>query len=392
MKYFRSLDRRKVEAILIVLSGVFLALLLRYVLRGYVSYDYTFFIGGWYRQIKKLGFQSFGLGFSNYTPLYLYLLWGASLLFRRLSGVTAVKLPSIAFDFVGAWLMSCLVRLKYPQGPVPILAFFAVLFAPTVFVNSSLWGQSDIIFTTLLLAFLYFVLVDRPAPAMLMFGLAFATKFQTIFLAPFLLALLLRRVIPWRWLLLVPLVYLVTLVPALLAGRPLVELFTVYFGQVDLYKELTLNAPNLYTWLSDTYTAQLYPGGLVLAIAAGFAYAVAVYKSRATLTPGLLIELALISAILVPYFLPKMHERYFYLADVLAILFAFYFPRYFLVPILMNLISFYAYTIYLFGREPVPLPLLAILLLGLLVFLCWDALRKLYDLTPQPPSPYEKGE
>src|SRR5512144_3248768 len=110
MKFFRSksstnLDRQKVETALLILIGVFLALLLRYVLRGYVSYDYTFFIGDWYRQIKRQGFASFGANFSNYTPFYIYLLWVVSLVFRRLSGVTAVKLPSIAFDFAGAWIM-----------------------------------------------------------------------------------------------------------------------------------------------------------------------------------------------------------------------------------------------------------------------------------------------
>jgi Gpi18-like mannosyltransferase len=385
----RSLPRAQVETVVIVAVGILLALALRYALRGYVSYDYTFFMGTWYKEIKRNGFSAFASSFANYTPAYLYLLFAVSLVFRRLSGVTAVKLPSIAFDFIGAWAASAIVRLQYNKGPAPLLAFFAVLFAPTIFINSSLWGQSDIIYTTFLLGFLYFVLVRRPALAMVCFSISFAFKFQTIFVAPLLLALLLRRAIPWWQLVFIPAVYLVTIFPAVLAGRPLVELLTVYIGQADLYRELTLAAPNPYNWMSDTYYNQLYPAGLVLGAAAGFAYAVAVYKSRAPLTPALVIELALVSAILMPYVLPKMHERYFFPADVLAILFAFFIPRRFWVALAMSMISFFSYTVYLFGRDVIPQPLLAILLGGLLVFLVWDTLGRLYfhsaDLTQAVP-------
>jgi hypothetical protein len=44
-----------------------------------------------------------------------------------------------------------------------------------------------------------------------------------------------------------------------------------------------------------------------------------------------------------------MHERYFYPADVLAIVYAFYFPKYFYVPIVVIICSFLSYLPYLFG-------------------------------------------
>ena len=79
-----------------------------------------------------------------------------------------------------------------------------------------------------------------------------------------------------------------------------------------------------------------------------------------------------------PYILPKMHDRYFFPADVLSIVFAFYWPRYWYVPIVMGTTSLLAYAKFLLGGvEIVPLswlpvaPLAFIAVLGrefLLIF------------------------
>jgi hypothetical protein len=42
--------------------------------------------------------------------------------------------------------------------------------------------------------------------------------------------------------------------------------------------------------------------------------------------PQTILLCALVSAAFMPFFLPKMHDRYFYVAEVLAFLGAFYFP------------------------------------------------------------------
>jgi Gpi18-like mannosyltransferase len=95
----------------------------------------------------------------------------------------------------------------------------------------------------------------------------------------------------------------------------------------------------------------------------------AIYKSAAKLTPELLVELALVSAIVVPFCLPRMHERYFFLADVLSILAAFLIPALFYAPVVMITVSFFAYQPTLFGAEPLPMGLLALAVLLLLIAL-----------------------
>jgi Gpi18-like mannosyltransferase len=86
----------------------------------------------------------------------------------------------------------------------------------------------------------------------------------------------------------------------------------------------------------------------------------------------------MLSLLLVPFFLPKMHERYFYPADVLSVAYAFFFPEQFFIPIGMILISLFAYQPFLFGRIVVPVEILAVGILVLLMFVTRNAVGGLY--------------
>ena len=82
----------------------------------------------------------------------------------------------------------------------------------------------------------------------------------------------------------------------------------------------------------------------------------------------MIILLALTSVLLLPFTLPKMHERYFFPADVISILFAFYYPELFYVPLIIISTSTFTYISYLYQMEIIPLPILAIFMLaGLLI-------------------------
>ena len=69
----------------------------------------------------------------------------------------------------------------------------------------------------------------------------------------------------------------------------------------------------------------------------------------------------------VPFLLPEMHERYFYLADVLAILAAFHVRRFWPVAVVVNLCSVLSYAPFLWNRSVVALPLVAFAEIGFAV-------------------------
>ncbi len=149
-----------------------------------------------------------------------------------------------------------------------------------------------------------------------------------------------------------------------------------------------MSAPNFYQWFpaDEALLSLLTPAALMFAVAAVFLLIVVTYKIRVPITGGSLIELGLVSALLLPYFLPRMHERYFFVADVLSIVFAFYYPRFFFVPIGIGLISFFAYVPFLFEFAIIPLPTLALAELAMLVVVTahfvWSLLQQQQALQP----------
>lgn len=366
------------ENLIILIIGITLALLLRLSLWKFATGDFFGWLGPWYDFIQENGFKAFKYDFSNYAPLYLYLMFVATLVFSWLPKLLAIKLISIIFDFICALFVYKIVRLKYPSSTPALFAYLVALFAPTLVLNSSVLGQADIIYTTPLVACIYFLATKRATLAFIAFGVAFSVKAQGLFLTPFLLILCLKRVIPWQGFLLVPVIYVATILPSWLAGRPFLDLLSIYYDQFSYFRSLSMNAPNMYRWFPDQHYDIFYPAGVVWALAMVFLLAIGVYKSRAKITTEVMILLATISLVMLPYFLPKMHERYFLPADVVSIIFAFYFPKYFFVPLTLWSISFFSYFPFLFGFEVIPLSLLAVVLLITLVVLLRHLASVLY--------------
>lgn len=360
-----------------------LAVVLRRLGWSHLNSDLTGFLLPWYDHILASGgYRALGEAFSNYTPPYTYLLVAATYLHPWVPKVVAIKAISGGFDFLAAIVMYRLVRLRYPSGALPWLAYGAVLYAPTVIINSSVWGQCDIIYATFLLATVYFICRRRPLLAVICFAVAFSFKAQAIFLAPFMLVLFLKRLIPWRYMLAFPVVFLLLLLPAALAGRSLVDLLGVYPGQAGTYSMLCRNAPNLYCLIPDTYYAIAAPIGIAIAIQAALLLALAARRSRVALDEAKLLRAATLSVVLMPFLLPKMHDRYFFPADLLSIALAFYCPRSRALPFLLQITSLSSYMPFLFREQFLPLPLAGLLNLLVIVCLLHAHLRDLYPLPP----------
>ncbi len=327
-----------------------------------------------------MGFSAFGTNFSTYNPPYLYLLYLILRINPDLPPVIGVKIPGLISDFICAYFVFRIVQLQYNKTVVASLAGIAVLLAPTMIVNSAYWGQADSIYTAALAACLYYLMKGKPTLAMLAYGISLAFKLQAIFLAPLLFVLFLKRIINWKQVFIIPAVLFLSLVPSWIAGRSLIELLNIYLFQSSQFESITMNAPSIYTWIPQTkqFFNLFYIPGVITGAVMAFFLATLLYKSRAALTPRLLLEWMLISMMVIPFFLPKMHERYFFPADVFSIAFAFYFPQFFYVALAMNGISFLAYEPYLFNAQPIPLTVLTFGLFLLICLLVKHAAIRLY--------------
>lgn len=368
---------------LVFLLGITVAgCVMRIVLRTYVSDDWTIFWDPWIRAFQEHGWADAISGrelWYDYAPPFMYVLYGISRI--PLNPMTAYKLVCGCMDFVAAFMMGKIVWELTKSKTKAFGAYGIVVIAPTVIANSAMWAQCDIIYMTFILISIYYLLKEKPNKAMIFYGIAFAFKLQSLFIFPFLLILWVNKKLKIQHFLWIFAMYFVGIFPAWLAGRPFSELLAIYVeqGMQDMWS-LSIKWPNIYQIIGNEFLIKEYSAAgtwLILGILmCVLAYMV---QRRYRITQTFMIQLALFFAVLTPYFLPHMHERYGFLADFLAIIYAMIQVRRFYIPLLHILMSFCMYNIYFTWQNPELMQIFAFVELGILFILGLDVYRYLND-------------
>jgi Gpi18-like mannosyltransferase len=364
--------------------GLVASLALRLSLFPFVTGDMAGDMIPWSGIIEREGaWKALGEEFSNYPPLYLYLLTLATWL--PLPRLWAIKSVYLVFDYALALYVGGIVG-RVTGKPGFWSATLATLFLPTVLMNSSLWGQCDAMYASGLVACVYYLLVNRSLAAMVAYGLAFALKPQAVFLAPLILVLVWQRRFSPLLLYVPAAVYVLLALPVWLAGRSFLDVMLLYANQRILpFPALTLGATNLYQWVPGVPFEQFFKAGLGLSALSAVALMVTLARRfPAGMSPPGVLHAALLSLVLMPFVLPAMHERYFFAADTLAVAYAFACRRGWGVAGLIQTASAFTYLPYLFDWEPVPRPVLAVLMAGALGWLGWELAARVRPTTGGP--------
>lgn len=321
------LETRSTDRVLILLLPIGAAMLIRALCLDHVSLDYANFLSHWYEYFKSNGgIEAMADSVGDYNAPYLYFM--AAISYSDVPDLYLIKLFSILWDVLLAW--GCL-RLTRPlmRGRVgsiaPLIAFGAALLLPTVVLNGAYWGQCDVIYGALAIHAAALTMEGKHKAAIALMGVAFSVKLQAIFVLPLWGVLWLAGKVKFRELWVFPLAYFGTIVPALLLGKPLGDILGVYLNQLGEYPRLVLNAPSVYQLIP--YGAQINEDAAAkLGIAAAAVLVLALlalgFLLRDRLNRDVIMTMAVVLCIGVPFFLPHMHERYFFLADVFTLCWA----------------------------------------------------------------------
>lgn len=312
----------------ILLFLAFTAIIIRFTppLMNFMTSDMYHYLMPWVQLINLGGWRTYSFAFTDYTPLYTYLLAIPAML-PASCWTAAIKTISILADIflavsAGYVVWTATFRLTdNARQLIGMTASVLVLWMPTVWLNSALWGQCDAMWSGCCILSLAFFLKDRPTTGMICYGFAFALKLQAMFFSPVILVLILARRVKWRQTLWVPAVYLATCLPCVMAGRDWESLLNVYTWQAGESVKWFCGAPSFYFPLKGLRipdsTKLLIMA--ILAVTTVFLCIATARRYRAQDTAGRMRLLLVFTAFCggaYPYLLPSMHERYFYLCDI----------------------------------------------------------------------------
>jgi Gpi18-like mannosyltransferase len=317
------------------------------------SGDMLAFLYPWFSRILIDGFPAMAGDYANYSPPYLYLLGLASLFSSIAPPIFLIKSISILFSVFAALIFGLIVMKVSCNRNLAVGSACFFLLIPSVAINAAWWGQCDVIYTSLMLCAFLASLKRRPFLVMVFFSMSLAFKAQAIFLGPYLLYLVLKKELPLKYVTVVPLVYACMLMPAWLAGRPALELASIYLQQGEYYKALSMHVPNPWALVEKYHLIRYKVGvitGMLVAVIANLALVVKAIKSGQdeVKTKLLLITATMIAS---PYLLPKMHDRYFFPADVFTVLLCVLFPKYWVSAVAMQVASTAVYLAFLNGTN-----------------------------------------
>lgn len=305
------------------------AFAVRACLLDYETTDYQWFLTKWVDYFRDNGgFAALRNSVGNYNIPYLYFL--AFFSYLPVRDLYLIKLLSILFDVILAYACGRLVLNAGGKRTGGTVCFFAVLFLPTVIANSAKWAQCDSMYVSLAVLAAAVAIGDdgrreaRQILAMALLACSFGFKLQAVFIMPVFVVIWAWKKYRWVYFAVFPLTYLLLILPAVILGRPLSDALMLYADQAGTVgTALNYNSPSMTAFMkSVTDTASASTLCLVLAFFVMFLLMGIGIRSRRKLGGGSMTDIILLNVMLIPFLLPHMHDRYFYLADCLTVVFA----------------------------------------------------------------------
>lgn len=365
-----------------ILCLFFFGFMIRWKLMPIESADYWGFLEDWMRQIREGGgYRSLGHQISNYTSPYMYIMCFLSYITDN--DLYALKLVSVCFDYAASIAIFLIIFQMTGNVKKSILGMAVLLLSPTVIIDSAYWCQCDIIYTTFILYALYNFFKNNSKWCLIFIGISFAFKQQVLFIVPFLLIMWLKkrtiRLVHFLW---VPVIYVISTLPAWMMGRDFKELLLIYFDQSETYPWGTLEYPNIYALLGEAmpdmrHADEVSGAGIFMTIILLGCLAYYFYTKDINMTDELIMTLALFTVGVIVYCLPHMHDRYGFLIDILAIVYGVINIKKLPITFGFFIVSILSFMPYLIAVHIVPIQYVAIIQLGLIAYVGYDLYKQI---------------
>lgn len=301
--------------------------------------------------------------------------------------IIAVKSFSILFDIIcaasgAALAVECYGSYNGKQSTefnakaILTAAYGLIFLSPIAVMNSGYWGQCDSVYVAFIFLASLCMLKEKYPLMMIFWGCAFAFKLQAIFAFPVLLLFYWKnKQFSFVQFLLIPITMEVLCLPAIIGGCSPVRTFSIYFTQMKTFPCMYYYYPNIWTYFQNIP----YHFFSLMAIAGTFVIllliAVRVLECCRKLEQRNFFPIFVWVTMTMLCFLPAMHERYGYMLEVAAILWAVIDRRKWWLAVMLQTITFFMYTQGVMGQTFVEPKILAVFYLAAYLMLTREGLR-----------------
>ena len=294
-----------------------LACVVRFSVRKFESADYEVCLKGWYYYFcDNGGLRGLSQQVGNYPIIYQFFI--ALMTYIPINELYLYKMISIVFDFILAisvgLLVNHLVGVKVVITSQFCLSYSTVLFLPTVFMNSAVWAQCDVIYTVFVILSIYYLVKDKFNISFVFFGIALAFKIQTIFVLPFILVYYVcTRKFRITKLLISLFSFWIMSLPGFIFGRSLLSPFQWLVGLTGDDKAMQCGLPNLWNIITVDYEYFSTYAIIVSIVILGISLIYILFKKLSFENHTFILYYLAWSVWTCIMFLPGMHERYSYI-------------------------------------------------------------------------------
>lgn len=343
------LDRHLTVIFIVAVSVC--GILIRFMFRNFESGDSKAFLLPWWEEINNNGgIRALKYQTGNYNMLYQFLI--AVMTYLPIKPLYQYKILSGIFDYLlalGVGFMS--YNLTNKDMTKGALAYAVTLMSPLVIFNSAAWAQCDSIYVFFIVLSLILLLDEHYGISFFMLGVAFSFKLQAVFILPFFIFYYFKeRKFSILQFLLIPLAMCVTAIPSLIMGRGIADIFMNYVEQIGTYTSLAINYPSVWCVVNEAVSPETLktPAVIITVVLIGI-FMYIWMKSAENMDKKKMLYCAFILAYTCVLFLPKMHERYGYLYEILTIMIAFVDRKTIIPCVVLNMVSLITYSAYLYG-------------------------------------------
>jgi len=341
----------------------------------------------WFKSVREAdGLSVFRDFLGDYNVPYIAVMYFVTKL--PFSDFVCVKLVALIFDLLGpvaGYLIASELAEEAGKTGASVnrfglLGMALIWLSPITIGNAGYQAQLEAMWAFTGFLAVYFFWKKHPEWGMVFWAVSFAMKPQGVFFLPFILLYYYRsRSFSVLHFLIVPAVIQVLSIPSMLAGNSFFYFWKYFLGQQGRYPFVYYYYPNIWIWMRDLPYYVFGKVGIGMMITA-FALVTVGFATKCREKGWKLVndlELLVWSLMTCAMFLPAMHERYNYPAEVMLPVLAVFEKKYRIPAAVLVLSGFLCNGMSYYGWGKREFYGLSVLNMAVYAFLCFGVIRTL---------------